>query len=130
MLMPETVAEAVLPAWSVRCRCADWPAPSAVSVNGQPPVHVATPDSASVPVKVTVTSVLFQPLALAAGAGCAVMVGAVLSMLMPPTVAWRDVAGEVGHREGVGLVAPSAVNVKVPFAGEPASRPDRASLAV
>jgi hypothetical protein len=43
-------------------------------------------ESASFPVKVTVTLVLFQPFALAAGVGVALAVGAVLSMLIPLTV--------------------------------------------
>ena len=49
--------------------------------------HVAMSESVSVPAKVTVTSVLFQPAAFAAGDGVAVTLGAVLSMLTPDTVA-------------------------------------------
>jgi hypothetical protein len=43
-------------------------------------------DNASLPVKVTVTSELFQPFPLAGGAALALAVGAVLSMLIPLTV--------------------------------------------
>ena len=49
----------MLPALSVHVPPADWPAPSLLSVAAL--VHVSMPDSASVPVKLTVTSVLFQP---------------------------------------------------------------------
>ena len=45
------------------------------------------PDNASVPEKVTVTSVLFQPFAFGEGDAAAEAVGAVLSMLMPLAVA-------------------------------------------
>ncbi len=47
----------------------------------------ATPDSESVHVKLTVTVLLFQPLAFAEGDLEPVMVGGVLSMLMLITVA-------------------------------------------
>ena len=80
------VAEAELPARSVTVPVTDWLAPLAVRVvdTGQ---GTARPDSASEQVKLTVTLVLFQPLPLAAGLWDAVILGAVLSMLMPPTVA-------------------------------------------
>src|SRR5947209_6333435 len=75
-------AVAVLPALSVTVPVTLWPAPSPSVVGvGQE----ATPESASLHVKLTVTSVLFQPLAFAAELGEALIVGSVLSMLMPVT---------------------------------------------
>ena len=61
------------------------------------------PDRSSVPLKETVTSVLFQPLQLAAGEAVAVAVGAVLSMLMPVLLS---------------LAALPALSVQVPVADE------------
>ena len=49
--------------------------------------QVATPESASAQTNITVTSRLFQPAALAAGDRGPLIVGFVLSMLMPDTVA-------------------------------------------
>src|SRR5437660_173540 len=77
-------AVAVLPALSVTVPVTLWPAPSPSVVGAG---QEATPESASLQVKLTVTSVLFQPLALGAGLGEALMLGAVLSMLMPLTAA-------------------------------------------
>src|SRR5438067_3891740 len=78
MLMPLTLALAELPAASVAVPLDVWLAPStSVCAGGQ----LATPERASLQLKLTVTSVLFQPLALAASERSAVMVGAVLSML-------------------------------------------------
>jgi hypothetical protein len=57
------------------------PAPSVDTVTGA--LQNAIPDPASFPVKVTVTSVLFHPLAFADGLTLAVAVGAVLSILIP-----------------------------------------------
>src|SRR5712691_6360883 len=87
MLIPVLETGALtLPALSVQVPgpavCA---APSALSVTGA--VQKSIVDRASVPVKVTVTSVLFQPLAFASGNWAAEAVGAVLSMLIPLTVA-------------------------------------------
>src|SRR5688500_11475696 len=82
MLMLVTVAEAPLPAASVALPVADWPAPSPLSACGA--VHDATPERASVQVKLTVTVPLFQPFALAAGNGLPVMPGAVRSILTVP----------------------------------------------
>src|SRR5690348_11110529 len=67
---------ALLPALSVAVPVVTWPAPSAVSVVGL--LQSATPDGASEQVYATVTSPLYQPAALAAGA-CAVMTGLVRS---------------------------------------------------
>src|SRR5438552_3852520 len=66
MLMPDTTVEALLPARSVAEPLTAWAAPSALSVTGA--VTVAMPDRLSLAVKLTTTSVLFQPSALAAGA--------------------------------------------------------------
>ena len=63
MLMPETVVLAVLPALSVTVPSTGWSAPSP-SVTGA--VQAATPERASSQVKLTMTSALYQPLALAA----------------------------------------------------------------
>src|SRR5437867_3005485 len=92
MLMPPTVAdEAALPALSTQSPLlvTDWPAPSPLTV-APATVSVAMPDwtgPVSAQVKETATSVLFQPLAFAARSRLPLMCGAVLSMLMPPTVA-------------------------------------------
>ena len=64
-LTPVISAPAVLPARSVQVPAADWSAPW--SRTDVPPASV-TPERASVQVQVTVTSPLFQPAALAAGA--------------------------------------------------------------
>ena len=79
MLMPETVVLAVLSALSVTVPVTDWLAPLPVRVVGA--VALFTPEVASAGVNDTVTSVLFQPLALAAGVREPPMVGAVLSRL-------------------------------------------------
>src|SRR5512142_532793 len=82
MLIPLAVAVAlVFPALSVQEPAADRPSPSLLSTEGV--VQEAIPERESVPAKVTVTSELFQPLLLAAGAGVAVAVGGVVSMLIP-----------------------------------------------
>jgi hypothetical protein len=85
ILIPKTVAVVLLlPALSVHVPLADCPAPSEGSGTGA--VHPARPDRLSLPVKLTVTVVLFQPAAFAAGAALPFAVGGVLSMLMPPMV--------------------------------------------
>ena len=77
--------ELVLPALSVHVPDDDvWAAPSVLTVAGL--VQLSMPDRESLPLNVTVTFVLFQPLALAAGEAAAVAVGAALSMFMPLTV--------------------------------------------
>src|SRR5690242_18125817 len=73
-LMAVMLALALLPAASVAVPLDVWFAPSpSVLAAGQ----LSIPESASPQVKLTVTSVLFQPLALAAGARLAVIVGGV-----------------------------------------------------
>jgi hypothetical protein len=78
MLMPDTVALALLPALSVAVPVTDWFAPSIDSVVGA--LQLATPESASVHVKLTVTSVLFQPAALPAGSASPMIVGGTISI--------------------------------------------------
>src|SRR5439155_13505273 len=65
MLIPETVVLVLLPALSVAVPVADWPAPAALRVTGL--VQLAIPERTSEQRKLAVTSLLFQPLALAAG---------------------------------------------------------------
>src|SRR6266542_4412131 len=92
MLMPPTVAgEAALPALSTQSPLlvTDWPAPSELTV-APATVSLAMPDCTppvSAQLKETTTSLLFQPLALARGLRLPLITGAVLSMLMPLTVA-------------------------------------------
>jgi hypothetical protein len=85
MLMLLCVASAEFPALSVHVPVRDWPAPSVVTVADAG--ELATPESVSLQLKLTVTSVLFQPFAFAAGDCDALADGAVLSMLIPVTVA-------------------------------------------
>jgi hypothetical protein len=78
-MLTTTEVEAELPALSTAVPMTDWFAPSVESV-----VEVEQdwmPESASMQVYVTVTFSLFQPLALAAGAVTATIVGLVLSTL-------------------------------------------------
>src|SRR5205814_9664179 len=72
-------SEALLPALSSAVPSTVKAMPSVVLVCG--PVQLATPERSSPQVKLTTTSVLFQPLALAAGAWTWLMVGEVRSIL-------------------------------------------------
>src|SRR5213593_795441 len=89
MLIPPTVSGlAVLPALSVQAPVLvkDCPAPSPLRV--PPPMALAPmPERVSAQLKKTDTSVLFQPFAFATGLRLPSITGAVVSMLMPPTVA-------------------------------------------
>ncbi len=122
ILVWELLAE--FPALSMHVPVTDWPPPSPrFELDGV----LNTPERASVQVKLTVTVTLFQPLVLAPGDLELVIRGAVLSMLIPPTVA-EDVL--------------PALSVQLPLADwlEPSedmidglegmSTPDRASLHV
>src|SRR5207248_1680570 len=80
MLMLDRVTEPTLPAMSVAWPVADWLAPSAVNMMGGVRLPGRTPDSESEAVNVTITGLLFQPPAFAAGDCVAVTAGAVLSM--------------------------------------------------
>ena len=71
--------EAVLPATSVAVPRTIWLAPGVETVCGGG--QIATPESVSEQVKVTVTAEVFQPPAFGAGEALAAMVGGVLSML-------------------------------------------------
>src|SRR5437867_7029136 len=90
MLIPLTVEEsAVFPALSVQLPVlvTNWPAPSPLSVVPAT-VSVFTPDCTkptSAQAKLTATSVLFQLWALANGTRLPVIIGFVLSILMPVT---------------------------------------------
>jgi hypothetical protein len=87
MLMPLTVAQPVLSARSVHEPVADWPAPSSFSTTSPSQFKSMPEVRLSDPSHVMITSVLFQPLALAAGETLAVTTGGVLSMLIPLAVA-------------------------------------------
>src|SRR5574341_928257 len=73
-----TLVEALLPARSVAVAVTSWFAPSVVAVTG--PGQLATPDVLSEHVKLTVTSLLFQPAGLGWGVTVVDRVGGVLSM--------------------------------------------------
>jgi len=81
MLMPVMVAGALtLPALSVQVPEPDCPLPSPSNVIC--PVQKSMPDPKSVPVEVTVTLVLFQPLAFGTGIALAIATGGVLSIFI------------------------------------------------
>src|SRR5438552_440684 len=85
MLIPETVVLVLLPALSVAVPVADWAAPAALRVIGL--VQLAIPERTSDPRQPSLTSASFRPLASAVGRPRTVIAGAVLSMLIPETVA-------------------------------------------
>src|SRR5204862_2896879 len=76
MLMPLTTVVALLPAWSTATPVRDCPSPSELMTWDVGP-QLSTPDSESPQLKITVTSVLFHPFALAAGVRDPEMVGEV-----------------------------------------------------
>src|SRR5688572_3752799 len=82
MLMLPTVADAEFPALSVHVPRTDCPAPSDESNVGDGGLPAASSDVASEQLKLTVTLVLFHPLALAPGVLLPVIDGAVASRLM------------------------------------------------
>src|SRR5919202_3394502 len=77
-MLTDAGSVAVLPALSFAVPVTVWALPSVVTLCG--PVQLAIPDSASLHWKVTVTLVLFQPSAFAAGDWVCPIVGEVLSM--------------------------------------------------
>ena len=84
MLIPlMDAARLTLPALSVQVPEADWLAPSALRITAG--WQASMPERLSIPAKVTVTAVLFQPFALGPGVRDTVAVGAALSMLMAVT---------------------------------------------
>src|SRR6266545_2548876 len=126
MLTGPTVALAVLSALSVAAPTRDWSAPSSVRV--VVPGQLLMLDSSSAQVKLTVTAVLFQPLAFAAGLRTPAIVGAFLSSLTvaePPAVLpSRSVALDV-------LVTPAVFAVTFSVAGVgPLATPAPASVAL
>lgn len=96
MLMPLAVAGALIfPARSAHVPVADCPAPSVLS--NAFAVHESIPDKPSAPVKLIVTSVLFQPLPFGVGEAVAMADGAVLSMLMLLTVVLLEFPARSAH---------------------------------
>src|SRR5439155_40419 len=86
-MLSVTDAVAWLPATSTAVPVTTWPAPSVLTVMGSG--HRAMPLPPSVHVKLTLTSLLFQPAAFADGLTTALIVGRLLSMLsVTDTVAW------------------------------------------
>ena len=87
ILMPETVADAVLPARSPTDAVAPRFAPSPVMTEstGHSP---SIPESASPHVQCTVTSPRYQPFAFGGVVGAPLIVGSVLSTFMLSTVLW------------------------------------------
>src|SRR5882724_4459274 len=81
ILIPLTAAEAELPArsWQMPATCSL--APSEASRVGNEGDPGATPDKESTQLKLTVTSLLFHPLAFGAGVANPAMAGAVLSIM-------------------------------------------------
>src|SRR5437667_6673426 len=129
MSMPVTDATSLtLSALSLHVPDADWFVPSPLFVMGAS--QLAMPDRLSFPLKVTVTSVLFQPNALG-GSHAALAVGLVLSMLMlltvdgsaalPATSTQLPVLVTVWLAPSVLTVAPATVLVATPDCTAPAS---------
>src|SRR5207249_6935251 len=85
ILMPLTVTLVELPALSVAVPVAESDVPFVLRVIGD--VQLAMPDPTSAHVKVTTTSVLFQPAALATGNRAPVIVGGVVSSIVTVCVA-------------------------------------------
>ena len=121
MLMPLAVAGALtLPALSVHVPEADCPAPSLLSVTSGS--QFAIPDSPSEPPKLTVTSVLFHPLALGPGDALAPAVGGVLSILIPDWVSEAVLPALSSHVPVAVRLAPSVFTVWLTVA---ATTPER-----
>ena len=127
MLIEPTVADAELSALSTACRVTDWLRPSPERVLG--PGQVLMPDNGSEQVKLTVTSLLFQPFELAEGLLDPVMVGALLSrrtVTEPlPELPRRSVALEVLVMPDVFAVTESVAGVGPP----PEAMPEPVSVA-
>jgi hypothetical protein len=110
MLMPLTVALAVLSALSLTVPVTDWFAALLVNVVGAD--ELFTPDVASLGANETVTSVLFHPFTLAAGVREPVMLGAVLSSFTV-TGALVAVLPTLSVTNVVLVTVPSVVTVSV-----------------
>ncbi len=85
MFIPPTSADAKLPARSTHVPVTDWEAPSAAKIVGAG--EDSTPESASEQANDTVTGPLFHPFTFALGDLEPEVLGGVLSMLIPLTVA-------------------------------------------
>src|SRR5438094_6025471 len=83
MLIPETVVLALLPALSVAVPLDYLPTRPASVLSA---AQLWIPESVSAQLKCTVTSLLYQPAALGEVVAAPLIVGAVLSMLIPETV--------------------------------------------
>src|SRR6266536_4406229 len=126
MLMPLAVAAGLtLPALSVQVPEANCPAPSTLNVIAV--AQRSIPDRLSLPAKVTVTFVLFHPLAFAAGDGVAVALGGVLSMLTLLMVALAELPALSVTVKVCDCPAPSEAKLKVPVPAD--SNPDKLSFA-
>src|SRR3954471_19525904 len=90
ILIGDTVAVAVLPARSVTLAVALSAAPSPLTSVGSGQAATATPESESEQVQVTVTPDLFHPAPFDAGDADPVIVGGVLSTLIPGSVALEE----------------------------------------
>src|SRR3981189_2079219 len=86
MLMLEDLPVPGLPATSVQVPLADCPAPSALKVTGAEQPLGATPESASVALKATVTGTPSQPAPWGVGLTLADTTGGVRSILIPLAV--------------------------------------------
>ena len=114
-----------MPALSEQLPVADRLSPSLLSTVAAS--HVAMSESASVPAKVTVTSVLFQPAAFAIGRGRRRHARGGLVDVDARHGGRGAVASEVGHGELVALARAFGGEGKGPGRGR--ARPDSASLA-
>ena len=111
MLMPLAVAEALsFPALSVHGRMLTARHPRSKASTGASE-QLSIPERVSLPPNDTVTSVLCQPLALGLGRHEALTVGAVLSILMPPTVVEAELPALSTAVPAADWWAPSALSV-------------------
>src|SRR2546428_13847290 len=83
MFVPEAVVLVLLAALSVAVPLDGWPLASASVASA---AQLWIPESVSAQLKCTVTSLLYQPAALGEVVAAPLIVGAVLSMLIPETV--------------------------------------------
>src|SRR5438552_858340 len=114
MLIFETVKVALLPALSVAMPLTDWPAPSPSVVE---PETLSRPESASLPLKLTATSALYQLLTLAERSGEPLIDGAVLSMLTLLMLALAELPARSLTLKVCDCPAPSLAKENEPLAG-------------
>jgi hypothetical protein len=86
MLTVSVTGALTVPATEVHVPVASWPAPVFDNEMGAVQPAIPEPLTLSVPEKVTVTGVLFQPLAFGGGVAVYEEMGWVKSMLMPLTI--------------------------------------------